>query len=142
MEEEYYIATPVKGNADDDRVWMETLKNHLDYCRRDNLNEEYQLTYCWNQAEMLAGAENDGWSICSQIASPVDDPHLLRKPKGTYACILLRDYDFSTTQYGLLKEKIAAMGLSICGNAYESDVSLFSTAMKDSYLTEISVMVK
>ena len=40
------------------------------------------------------------------------------------------------------EEKIAAMGLSICGNAYESDVSLFSTAMKDSYLTEISVMVK
>ena len=52
MEEEYYIATPVKGNADDDRVWMETLKDHLDYCRRDNLNEEYQLTYCWNMEDM------------------------------------------------------------------------------------------
>ena len=91
---------------------------------------------------MLAGKENDGCPICSQIASPVDDLQLLRKPKGTYACILHRDYDFSTAQYNLLKEKSAAMGLTICGNAYESDVSLFSTAMSDSYLTEISVMVK
>ena len=142
MEEEYFIATPVHGNAGSDRIWLETIRSHLSYCSSHHLNQEYQLTYCWLEGEMLAGKENDGWSICSQIASPVDDLHLLRKPKGTYACILLRDYDFSTAQYDLLKEKIAAMGLSICGNAYESDVSLFSTAMKDSYLTEISVMVK
>lgn len=142
MEEEYYIATPVNGNADDDRVWMETLKNHLDYCRRGNLNEEYQLTYCWNMEDMQAGNTGKGWSIMSQLAEPADDPRFKIKPAGTYACILFREYDFSSGQMEKVKEEIRKRGLKICGDAYEADVSLFSPGMKAGYVTEISIMVE
>ncbi len=141
MEEEYFIATPVVGNAENDRVWLESIRAHLTYCTEHHLNQEYQLTYCWNQEDLEQDRESSGWYICSQIASPIDDERFHCKPAGRYACILLRDYDFSTTQYRLLLSKIRALGLSICGNAYESDVSLFSTSMRDSYLTEISVPV-
>ena len=142
MEEEYYIATPVNGNADDDRVWMETLKSHLDYCRRGNLNEEYQLTYCWNMEDMQAGNTGKGWSIMSQLAEPADDPRFKIKPAGTYACILFREYDFSSGQMEKVKEEIRKRGLKICGDAYEADVSLFSPGMKAGYVTEISIMVE
>ena len=142
MEEEYYIATPVNGNADDDRVWMETLKSHLDYCRRGNLNEEYQLTYCWNMEDMQAGNTGKGWSISSQLAEPADDPRCKIKPAGTYACILFREYDFSSGQMEKVKEEIRKRGLKICGDAYEADVSLFSPGMKAGYVTEISIMVE
>lgn len=142
MEEEYYIATPVNGDADDDRVWMETLKNHLDYCRRGNLNEEYQLTYCWNMEDMQARNTGKGWSIMSQLAEPADDPRFKIKPAGTYACILFREYDFSSGQMEKVKEEIRKRGLKICGDAYEADVSLFSPGMKAGYVTEISIMVE
>lgn len=142
MEEEYYIATPVLGNANDDRVWLSSIRAHLSYCGSRHLEQEYQLTYRWNHDDLQKDQDDSGWFICSQISTPADDERLHVKPKGSYACILLRDYDFSTSQYGVLKKKIAEMGLSICGDAYESDVSLFSTAMKDSYLTEISVRVE
>ena len=142
MEEEYYIATPVNGDADDDRVWMETLKNHLDYCHRGNLNEEYQLTYCWNMEDMQARNTGKGWSIMSQLAEPADDPRFKIKPAGTYACILFREYDFSSGQMEKVKEEIRKSGLKICGDAYEADVSLFSPGMKAGYVTEISIMVE
>ena len=142
MEEEYYIATPVNGDADDDRVWMETLKNHLDYCHRGNLNEEYQLTYCWNMEDMQARNTGKGWSIMSQMAEPADDPRFKIKPAGTYACILFREYDFSSGQMEKVKEEIRKRGLKICGDAYEADVSLFSPGMKAGYVTEISIMVE
>ena len=142
MEEEYYIATPVNGDADDDRVWMETLKNHLDYCHRGNLNEEYQLTYCWNMEDMQARNTGKGWSIMSQLAEPADDPRFKIKPAGTYACILFREYDFSSGQMEKVKEEIRKRGLKICGDAYEADVSLFSPGMKAGYVTEISIMVE
>lgn len=142
MEEEYYIATPVNGDADDDRVWMETLKSHLDYCHRGNLNEEYQLTYCWNMEDMQAGNTGKGWSIMSQLAEPADDPRFKIKPAGTYACILFREYDFSSGQMEKVKEEIRKRGLKICGDAYEADVSLFSPGMKAGYVTEISIMVE
>ena len=142
MEEEYYIATPVNGDADDDRVWMETLKNHLDYCHRGNLNEEYQLTYCWNMEDMQARNTGKGWSIMSQLAEPADDPRFKIKPAGTYACILFREYDFSSGQMEIVKEEIRKRGLKICGDAYEADVSLFSPGMKAGYVTEISIMVE
>ena len=142
MEEEYYIATPVNGDADDDRVWMETLKNHLDYCRRGNLNEEYQLTYCWNMEDMQARNTGKGGSIMSQLAEPADDPRFKKKPAGTYACILFREYDFSSGQMEKVKEEIRKRGLKICGDAYEADVSLFSPGMKAGYVTEISIMVE
>lgn len=142
MEEEYYIATPVKGNADDDRVWMETLKDHLDYCHRDNLNEEYQLTYCWNMEDMQERRTGKGWSIMSQLSEPADDPRLHVKPAGTYACALFRGYDFTTEQLEKVKNQIEKRGLKICGDAYEADVSLFSPGMKAGYVTEISIMVE
>ena len=142
MEEEYYIATPVNGDADDDSVWMETLKNHLDYCHRGNLNEEYQLTYCWNMEDMQARNTGKGWSIMSQLAEPADDPRFKIKPAGTYACILFREYDFSSGQMEKVKEEIRKRGLKICGDAYEADVSLFSPGMKAGYVTEISIMVE
>ena len=142
MEEEDYIATPVNGDADDDRVWMETLKNHLDYCHRGNLNEEYQLTYCWNMEDMQARNTGKGWSIMSQLAEPADDPRFKIKPAGTYACILFREYDFSSGQMEKVKEEIRKRGLKICGDAYEADVSLFSPGMKAGYVTEISIMVE
>ena len=142
MEEEYYIATPVKGNADNDKVWMETLKDHLDYCRRDNLNEEYQLTYCWNMEDMQERRTGKGWSIMSQLSEAADDPRLHVKPAGTYACALFRGYDFSTEQLEKVKTQIEERGLRVCGTAYEADVSLFSPGMKAGYVTEISIMVE
>ena len=142
MEEEYYIATPVDGNADDDKVWMETIKSHLDYCHRGNLNEEYQLTYCWNMEDMQARRTGKGWYILSQLSEPADDPRLQIKPAGNYACALFRGYDFSTEKLEKVKEEIARRGIQICGNAYEADVSLFSPGMKAGYVTEISIMVE
>lgn len=142
MEEEYYIATPVEGNADDDKVWMETIKNHLDYCHKGNLNEEYQLTYRWKMEDMQARNTGKGWSIMSQLAEPAEDPRLQIKPAGTYACALFRGYDFSTENLEKVKDEIERRGLQIFGDAYESDVSLFSPGMKAGYVTEISIMVE
>ena len=41
-----------------------------------------------------------------------------------------------------VKDEIERRGLQIFGDAYESDVSLFSPGMKAGYVTEISIMVE
>ena len=142
MEEEYYIATPVKGNAENDKVWMETIRKHINYCRENCFDMEYQLTYCWNMDDMLRNSGRSGWSICSQIDSPVDDPHCHIKPKGIYACILLRGYNFSTGYYARILEEIRSKNLRVLGNAYEADVSMFSPGLNTEYLTEVSIRVE
>lgn len=140
-DEEYYIATPVLGKASSDKVWMETIRQHLQYCKAHHFDEEYQLTYCWKQKDLLEENEDTGWSICSQISSPIDDKRFHKKPAGTYACILQRGYDFTTGQYPHIKKQLKDMGLHILGDAYEADVSLFSPSVKTNFLTEISIMV-
>lgn len=142
MEEEYYIATPVKGNAENDKIWMETLRNHINYCRENRLNMEYQLTYCWNMEKMLSRQGSDGWAILSQIDEPVDNPYLHVKPEGTYACILLRDYDFSTGYYDRIIKEIEERKLKVVGNAYEADVSIFTPGLNAGYLMEVSIRVE
>ena len=90
----------------------------------------------------MAKRDAAGWSICSQISAPADDPYFFVKPAGTYACILLRGYDFTASQSISVKKQIEALPLKICGNAYESDVSLFSSHAGRGYMTEISIQVE
>lgn len=142
-EKEYYIATPVKSNIILSGAWAEAMKEHIYYCREHDFGEEYQLSYLMMHENFMNGDYYNGISICSRIASRKVSERLHIKPKSRYIKLVNQwNPNSYNIPYNTIKAYAKNNGFEICGNAYESEISLYMQTNEESYFTEISVQIK
>lgn len=141
-ETEYFIITPIKLDIMSHVAWIEAVKEHLHYCKEHAFGEEYQLSYLMLYENLMNGNYLGGNSVCSKISAPERNKRLHIKPKGKYIKLLHQGNSDIPKVYDEIKNYAKHNGYEICGNAYESEMSLYTANFDENYITEVSVQIK
>jgi DNA-binding transcriptional MerR regulator len=142
---------------------VEVVREHLRYCQEQGFGEEFQLTYRIGHAAFLSGDYFDDFSLCSRIPRRVKSRRLHVKPPGLYLKMMrdirLNDMidavEGATTEedaqllldtylgsYDALKDHAAENGYHVIGDAYETELSVYTGSPTESFSTELSVLVQ
>ncbi|MDR0594109.1 MAG: MerR family transcriptional regulator [Bifidobacteriaceae bacterium] len=144
---------PTRVSEDWTLALLETVRDHLERCRRLGQEVELQMAYRIGREAFVAGDPWADFSLCSRVRGQAASVPLHVKPAGTYLKLLRRldlDPDQAAksaeellfTAYDDLKRHARAEGWRIAGDAYETEISLYAGALKGLAATEIAVLVE
>ena len=143
-EEEYFIATSIVSESDDDLIQQDAanLHDHIEYCKKIGYRDEYPIGSVIEKEELLGGSIKECY-LYSKLENRVEDDRLYIKPAGTYAVILHQNlYEGREEAYRLLLEYIKNAGLIVCGDAYEYEVAGYlSASSPEDFIIQYAVQV-
>lgn len=137
-EEEYFLVTKVEDSLSE-IDWNKVTNEHFDYCSKNNIDMEYQLSYVllWDE-----NSDEEVWYVANKVPFNIDCERLKVKPKGRYLkMIYLGKYD-SEKFYKEAKKYAKENNLKLKGVSYESEVSIFMGYEFENYMVEISMEIE
>jgi DNA-binding transcriptional MerR regulator len=163
---ERFILTPIKppagAGADQSGAalsyeWglalIATLRDHIEHCRGLGQETEFQSTYRIGREAFLAGDYFADFSICNPAPAGVRTPRLHVKPAGAYLKLLRRlSLDPEASESGVedlifeayddLKRHAADGGYRVAGDAYETELSIYTGAFQGTLAAQVAVLVE
>jgi DNA-binding transcriptional MerR regulator/effector-binding domain-containing protein len=141
--EEYFAAVEaprIQGTSELD--FFGCLQDHVRYCTANDIGAEFQIGAIVLKDALLAGSYQPSF-FCSRLLRKRDCDRLFVKPEGNYVSMLYKGGIETSPAYRQIMEYIAENGLTVCGNAYEDELSGYlSTGDGRNYICRISVQVE
>ncbi|WKY43378.1 MerR family transcriptional regulator [Eubacteriaceae bacterium ES2] len=140
--EEYFIGTPIASNLNDPAAFVIAQQQHFRYCRDHGFGEEYQLSFLLLHESFLKRDYFKGSYILSRIPQSVKSDLLFIKPAGRYLRLIKPWNPDMAETYDLILNYASEQSLSICGNVYEAEISLYMQGDEGNYFTELMVEIE
>lgn len=139
---EYFIGTPIAPDAMSPAAFLNAQQEHIQYCRNHDFGEEYQLSFLMCHESLINRDYYTGNYICSRIAAPIPNDRLFIKPPGRYIRLIKPWNPDMAETFDLILDYARDQGLTVCGDAYEAEISLYMQSNEGNYVTEIMVAIE
>lgn len=144
QEECCLIVTPIPPNCrQDDRLFLQTMSDHLRYCSQHRLFHHFPLGEVVRQEDFAVGEFRSSF-LCSRVDHPLRSERLLRLPGGLHAVLYHKGgYDALPQSYAALFHYLAEHGYEAAGDVLEEDLLYYLSQPDDAdYVLKIRVPVK
>ena len=120
-------------------AWNKATNEHFDYCSKNNIDIEYQLSYVsiWGE-----DSDIETWYVANKIPYKIDCEKLMVKPKGRYLKMIYYGKYDDEKFYMEAKKYAEENNLKLKGISYESEVSMFMGYEFEKYMVEISIEIE
>jgi len=140
--EEYFIGTHIASDLNDPAAFVMAQQQHFRYCRDHGFGEEYQLSFLLLHESFLNRDYFKGSYILSRVPQSVKSGRLFIKPAGRYLRLIKPWNPDMAQTYDFILDYANEASLSICGNVYEAEISLYMQGDEGNYFTEIMVEIE
>ncbi|MDR2565066.1 MAG: MerR family transcriptional regulator [Bifidobacteriaceae bacterium] len=130
---------------------IQAVRNHIEYCQSLGQEVEFQTTYRIGREAFVKGDYLEDFSLCSPARGRSKPARLHVKPAGTYLKLLRQltldpdelegSDDLLFAAYAELKDYAATHGYRIAGDAYETELSIYTGALEGMVASQIAVLV-